>query len=75
VRVTLSATAVSSSEPVLYAWDLNNDGTADTPPSENPATRLTMPDSSFRRVQVIATNPDGDQATDTVPVASRRCGQ
>jgi PKD repeat protein len=73
VAVALGATADSTSEPVAYAWDFNNDGTFDTRFRTNPNAVRFYPDEVTRTVRVLARNAAGEFAQDTVTFSTLRC--
>ena len=73
VVVTLAAVAQSSSQPVMYRWDLNNDGSLDTPSRPSPVALRFAGDERLVSSRVVATNPEGNTAEDTVTYATQRC--
>jgi uncharacterized protein (DUF58 family) len=73
VRVTLSATAQSSSQPVQYAWDFTNNGSFDTGVLTNPTVSRLYPDEVNVTARVGARNPEGNRAVDTVTFSTLRC--
>lgn len=73
VRITLTATANSTSQPVRFTWDLNNDGRPDTALSTNPAAQTFWVDESVKTVRVYAVNAAGEVAANRVQIFTRRC--
>ena len=73
VRVTLTATAASTSQPVRYRWDFTNNGSFDTPVLANPTVSRLYPDEVNVTARVGAGNAEGDRATDTVTFSTLRC--
>lgn len=73
VRVTLTAFAQSSSQPVRYRWDFTNNGSFDTGIRTNPTVSNLYPDEVTVTARVGAGNPEGDRAQDTVTFGTLRC--
>jgi hypothetical protein len=73
VAVVLSAQVNSTSQPVVFRWDLNNDGTLDTPVRPRPLALGIYPDEALVTARVVARNAEGDLAQDTVTFGTLRC--
>jgi hypothetical protein len=73
VRVTLTATAESSSDVLGYRWDFRNDGRFDTRVLQSPTVNTRYPDEINVTAKVIARNAEGNMASDTVSFATLRC--
>lgn len=73
VSVTLSATIEPQQQRVRYTWDLNNDGTFDTPLSPDPTITTLYPDEVTVTATVKAVK--GQRSlTDSVTFQTIRCG-
>lgn len=72
VQVTLSATG-SSSSPVRFAWDFENNGSIDTGPLMRPRIQHTYLDEINVTARIVARNMEGDQASDTVTFSTLNC--
>jgi PKD repeat protein len=73
VKVDFTATATSSSNPVGFRWDFNNDGRFDTQLSTNPDASRIFPDETTVTVTVGALNREGNRARDSITFATLRC--
>lgn len=72
--VDMSAVHESSSEPVRFRWDFENDGRWDTPPRIDPSeSTLYVGDGQEITVRVGAKNPEGDRAQDRFSFAAVDC--
>ncbi len=72
VQVTLTATTTSSS-PVKYVWDFNNDRKADTAPSSNPTVTTVFGDEERHTVNVGAQNQQRERAFGSITFQTIRC--
>ena len=73
VRVNFTATATSSSNPVGFRWDFNNDGRFDTQLSTNPDATRIFPDETSVTATVGALNREGNRARDSITFGTLRC--
>jgi PKD repeat protein len=73
VRVNFSATATSSSQPVGFRWDFNNDGRFDTQLSTDPDASRLFPDEATVTSTVGAVNKEGNRARDSITFTTLRC--
>ena len=73
VRVNFSATATSSSNPVGFRWDFNNDGRFDTQLSTDPNAARIFPDEVNVTSTVGALNREGNRARDSITFSTLRC--
>jgi len=72
--VDMSAIAESSSQPVRFRWDFDNNGRWDTPPRTDPFERpVYVGDGQRIKVRVGARNPGGDRAQDTFAFTAVDC--
>ena len=73
VRVTLSATAETTSFIQGWVWDTNNDGNPDGGGRQSPTINANYPDEVLRTARVGARNLEGDIDTDAVTFVTLRC--
>ena len=73
VAVVLHADAESTSQPIGFAWDFNNDGQLDTRLRTSADAIRIFPDEVAVTVRVVARNAEGDLAQDTVTFGTLRC--
>ena len=73
VRVTFSASANSSSQPVGFRWDFTNNGSFDTARSTDPDASAVYPDEAAVTARVGAINREGDRVQDTISFVTLRC--
>jgi hypothetical protein len=73
VKVSLTADATSTVQPVGYRWDFTNNGSFDTPLIGSPTINHGYPDEVTRTARVVAFNAAGERATDTVTFSTLRC--
>ena len=74
VQVTFSATATSSSNPVGFRWDFNNDGRFDTPRNtDSTAVRIFRDEAQFT-TRVGAINQAGETAQNRIRFTTMECG-
>jgi hypothetical protein len=73
VRVNFSASATSSSNPVGFRWDFNNDGRFDTQLNTDPDAARIFPDETSVTSRVGALNREGNRAQDSITFGTLRC--
>lgn len=74
VQVTFSATATSTSNPVGFRWDFNNDGRFDTPRNTDSIGVRIYPDESRITSRVGAINQAGETAQNRIRFTTMECG-
>ena len=60
VLVALSAFVFTTSEPVVFRWDFNNDGALDSPPRLRPGALHVYPDEFAVTAHIVALNAEGN---------------
>lgn len=73
VQVTLTAMAISDTQPVGFRWDFNNDGRLDTQLTMDPSGVHIYADESVGTSKVQALNKAGERAQDSISFSTLKC--